>query len=137
VCEVDENNYLLSVTERTHIVKSSDGALYTEDGLNYRLLPENALVSMNMWGFTPSFVDSLEAGFPAFLEKAVAENPLKGEYFLPSVVSGLLDKDAATVQVLPSRDRWYGVTYQEDKPVVMAALRKMGEDGLYPTPLWP
>ena len=137
VCEVDENSYLLSVTERTHIVKSSDGALYTEDGLNYRLLPENALVSMNMWGFTPSFVDSLEAGFPAFLEKAVAENPLKGEYFLPSVVSGLLDKDAATVQVLPSRDRWYGVTYQEDKPVVMAALRKMGEDGLYPAPLWP
>ncbi|MBQ7305400.1 MAG: nucleotidyltransferase, partial [Clostridia bacterium] len=137
VCEVDENSYLLSVTERTHIVKSSDGALYTEDDVNYRLLPENALVSMNMWGFTPSFVQSLEDGFPAFLEKAMAENPLKAEYFLPSVVSGLLDKDAATVQVLPSRDRWYGVTYQEDKPVVMAALRKMGEDGLYPAPLWP
>ena len=89
-----------------------------------------------MWGFTPSFVRSLQEGFPAFLEKAVQENPLKAEYFLPSVVSALLDKSAATVQVLPSHDRWYGVTYKEDKPVVVAALRRLAEEGLYPTPLW-
>lgn len=136
VCETDAEGNLISVTERTHIIKSSDGPLYTEDGATYHLLPDTALVSMNMWGFTPSFVDALEAGFPAFLEKAVKENPLKGEYFLPSVVSDLLAKDQAAVQVLPSRDRWYGVTYQEDKPVVKAALRAMGESGLYPTPLW-
>lgn len=136
VCQVDNEGHLISVTERTHIIKSCDGPLFTEDGETYRLLPEDALVSMNMWGFTPGFVDALEKGFPAFLEQAIAENPLKGEYFLPSVVSSLLAEDAATVQVLPSRDRWYGVTYQADKPVVMAALAKMGEDGLYPTPLW-
>lgn len=136
VCQVDEDGHLISVTERTHIIKSCDGPLFTEDGETYRLLPEDALVSMNMWGFTPGFVDALEKGFPAFLEQAIAQNPLKGEYFLPSVVSSLLAEDAATVQVLPSRDRWYGVTYQADKPVVMAALAKMGEDGLYPTPLW-
>ena len=64
------------------------------------------------------------------------ENPLKGEYFLPSVVSALLDRNTATVQVLPSHDRWYGVTYKEDKPVVVAALRRLAEEGLYPTPLW-
>ena len=136
VCEVDKDGYLLSVTERTHIISSCDGALYTEDGQTYRLLPEDALVSMNMWGFTPSFVRSLQEGFPAFLEKAVRENPLKAEYFLPSVVSALLDRNAATVQVLPSHDRWYGVTYKEDKPVVVAALRRLAEEGLYPTPLW-
>lgn len=136
VCQVDEGGHLISVTERTHIIKSCDGPLFTEDGETYRRLPEDALVSMNMWGFTPGFVAALEKGFPAFLEKALVENPLKGEYFLPSVVSGLLAADAATVQVLPSRDRWYGVTYQADKPVVMAALAQMGQDGLYPTPLW-
>lgn len=136
VCEVDKNGCLLSVTERTHIISSCDGALYTEDGQTYRLLPEDALVSMNMWGFTPSFVRSLQEGFPAFLNRAMQENPLKAEYFLPSVVSELLNRDAATVQVLPSHDRWYGVTYKEDKPVVVAALRRLAEDGLYPTPLW-
>lgn len=136
VCQVDDGGQLVSVTERTHIIKSCDGALYTEDGETYHLLPENTLVSMNLWGFTPSFVQALEDGFPAFLERTLAENPLKGEYFLPSVVSDLLAKKAATVQVLPSRDRWYGVTYQADKPVVMSALRQMVEDGLYPAPLW-
>ena len=136
VCEVNAEGFLMSVTERTHIISSCDGALYTEDGQTYRLLPEDALVSMNMWGFTPSFVRSLQEGFPAFLEKAVQENPLKAEYFLPSVVSALLDRNAATVQVLPSHDRWYGVTYKEDKPVVVAALRRLAEEGLYPTPLW-
>lgn len=136
VCQVDDGGHLLSVTERTHIIKSCDGPLYTEDGATYHRLAEETLVSMNLWGFTPSFVQALEDGFPAFLKKALAENPLKGEYFLPSVVSDLLAKDAATVQVLPSRDRWYGVTYQADKPVVMSALRHMGEDGLYPAPLW-
>ena len=136
VCRMDEQGYLESVTERTHIIKTCDGALYTEDGQTYHLLPDNTLVSMNMWGFTPGFVKALEEQFPAFLEKTIHENPLKGEYFLPTVVSHLLDADAATVKVLPSGDRWYGVTYMEDKPQVVAALRKMADDGLYPMPLW-
>lgn len=136
VCQVDEKGMLQSICERTHIIKSSDGALFTEDGLHYELLPESTLVSMNMFGFTPSLADELEAGFPAFLEKALAENPMKSEYFLPTVVGNQLAKGEATVQVLPSQDQWYGVTYQADKPVVMAAVRRMTEDGLYPSPLW-
>lgn len=136
VCEVDEQGMLRSICERTHIVKSSDGALFTEDGEHYELLPADTLVSMNMFGFTPSLAEELERNFPAFLEKALAENPLKGEYFLPTVVGMQLQKDAATVQVLPSHDKWYGVTYQEDKPVVVEALRRMTEEGMYPTPLW-
>ena len=89
-----------------------------------------------MWGFTPSILTELAAGFPAFLEKTIRENPLKGEYFLPTVVGRLLKEDKAVVQVLPSRDKWYGVTYQADKPVVMDALRRMSGEGLYPAPLW-
>lgn len=136
VCEVGEDGLLKSICERTHIIKTCDGALFTEDGQHYELLPEGTLVSMNMFGFTPSLAEELEKGFPAFLEKTMAENPLKGEYFLPTVVGNQLAKGEATVEVLPSRDKWYGVTYQDDKPVVMAALRQMAEEGLYPAPLW-
>ena len=92
---------------------------------------------MNMWGFTRSFLDEAEARFPAFLDKALAENPLKGEYFLPSVVDQLIREGRAEVQVLPSEDKWYGVTYREDKPAVTAAIAAMTEGGLYPEELWP
>lgn len=136
VCTVSEEGLLTDIRERTHIIGSCDGPLYTEDGETYHRLPEDALVSMNLWGFTPGFADSLAQGFPAFLEKALKENPLKAEYYLPTAVSELLNRDAATVRVLLSRDRWYGVTYQEDKPVVKDALQRMTAEGLYPTPLW-
>ena len=136
VCAVDEQGCLTDVTERTHIIKTCDGPLFTEDGQHYELLPEDCLVSMNMWGFTPSILTELAAGFPAFLDKTIRENPLKGEYFLPTVVGRLLREDKAVVQVLPSQDKWYGVTYQADKPVVMEALRRMSGEGLYPAPLW-
>jgi len=136
VCTMDEKGFLQTICERTHIISTSDGPLFTEDNQHYEKLSEDTLVSMNMFGFTPSMADSLAEGFPAFLEKAMDENPLKAEYFLPSVVESMLRNDAATVQVLPSQDRWYGVTYQADKPQVMAALRKMTEDGLYPCPMW-
>ena len=136
VCTVDGQGCLQDVTERTHIISTCDGPLFTEDGRHYELLPEDCLVSMNMWGFTPSILEELAAGFPAFLEKTIRDNPLKGEYFLPTVVSGMLRADRAVVQVLPSRDKWYGVTYQADKPVVMEALRRMSGEGLYPVPLW-
>lgn len=136
VCEVDENGFLRDICERTHIVRCCDGALYTENGTTYHLLPQNAPVSMNMWGFTPSILDELAAGFGPFLDEAEQENPLKAEYFLPTVVDGMLKRGEATVQVLMSGDRWHGVTYQADKPVVMAALRGLAEDGMYPNPLW-
>lgn len=136
VCSMDDEGFLTTVTERTHIIATCDGPMYTEDGSTYHRLPEDTLVSMNMFGFTPSLLTEMETGFPVFHAKALQDNPMKGEYFLPGVVNGMLDRDAATVKVLESRDRWYGVTYREDKPQVMAALKKMAEDGLYPTPLW-
>ncbi len=136
VCSVNGDGELTTVTERTHIIGSCDGPLYTEDGETYRRLPADTPVSMNMFGFTPSLIAEMEKTFPLFLQKTAAENPLKGEYFLPGVVNGMLDRGAAAVQVLPCTDRWYGVTYHEDKPTVTAALRKMADEGLYPTPLW-
>ena len=94
------------------------------------------LVSMNMWGFTRSILDEIKAEFPAFLEKGLKENPMKCEYFLPSVVSNLLESERATVQVLESEDKWYGVTYKEDKPVVVEAIQALKDAGEYPQKLW-
>ena len=91
---------------------------------------------MNFWGFTPSIMTELGAGFPAFLDQALAENPLKGEYFLPTVVNNLLKAGKAQVTVFSSQDRWYGVTYREDKPVVENAIRSMIAAGKYPERLW-
>lgn len=136
VCTVDGNDFLTDIHERTHIIKTVDGALYTEDEQTYHKLPEDALVSMNLWGFTPGILDALAEDFAAFLSEQVPSNPLKAEIYLPAVVSRLLREDKATVRVLPSPDKWYGVTYQADKPVVKAALLRMAEEGLYPRPLW-
>ena len=91
---------------------------------------------MNLWGFTRSFLDEAQARFPAFLDRTLAENPLKGEYFLPGVVTQLLEEGRARVKVLPSDDRWHGVTYREDRPEVVAALADMTARGLYPEELW-
>ena len=136
VCSVNEQDYLTGVVERTHIISTSDGALYSEDLQTYHRIPDGTLVSMNMWGFTTSYLDALVSGFPAFLEETIANNPLKGEYFLPTVVNNLLTAGRCDVKVLPSHDKWYGVTYKEDKQVVQDALRTMSEEGLYPIPLW-
>ena len=137
VCQVNGEGFLESVVERTKIEKQADGVIrFTEDGSTWMCLPEKTTVSMNMWGFTPSFAAESEARFPAFLDKALAENPMKGEYFLPSTVSALLAEDKATVKMLYSPDKWYGVTYAADKPVVVAALKTMTEQGLYPDGLW-
>ena len=137
VCQVNGDGFLESVVERTKIEKQADGVIrFTEDGSTWMCLPEKTTVSMNMWGFTPSFAAESEARFPAFLDKALAENPMKGEYFLPSTVSALLAEDKATVKMLYSQDKVYGVTYAADKPVVVGALKTMTEQGLYPDGLW-
>ena len=137
VCETDANDMLLSVTEHTHIEKDGDGARYTEDGgETWDELDRYSPVSMNLWGFTREFIDEAWAGFPRFLDRALSENPLKAEYYLPSVVTELINGDKATVKVLHSADKWYGVTYKEDKSTVMQALKKMHECGVYPQNLW-
>lgn len=137
VCKIDADNELTAVTERTRIEKRGNGIAYTEDeGRTYTELADDTIVSMNMWGFTRSILDEIEAGFPAFLEEGLKTNPMKCEYFLPTVVSNLLEADKASVAVLTSADRWYGVTYKEDKPVVEAAIQKLKDDGLYPADIW-
>ena len=136
VCYADENGYLTEVIERTRIEKYEGGIHFTEDGENWVDLGEDTIVSMNMWGFTPSFLDEIEKGFAAFLDNAFKTNPLKGEYFLPSVVSQLLAEEKARVRLLSSADKWYGVTYKEDKPVVVNALAEMRNSGIYPQNLW-
>ena len=135
VCEV-ENGLLTGVTERTKIFKRGENAAFTEDGETFTELSGDALVSMNFWGFTPHFLDVIWARFPAFLDKALAENPIKGEFFLPLAVSQLIGGKKATVTVLTSPDKWYGVTYAADKPAVVAALRRMTDEGKYPDGLW-
>ena len=136
VCYTNEEGYLTEVIERTRIEKQADGIRFTEDGENWVDLADDTIVSMNMWGFTPSFLDEIEKGFAAFLDNAFKTNPLKGEYFLPFVVQTLLTADQATVKVLTSADKWYGVTYAADKPVIVAALREKTAEGLYPDGLW-
>lgn len=137
ICEVNDRGELVSVTERTRIEKKEQGAAYTEDeGATWVDLPLGTIVSMNMWGFTAGFLGEIEKGFAAFLEKGLKENPLKCEYFLPTVVGSLLHEDRAAVAVLTTADKWYGVTYKEDKPVVENAIRSFKKSGLYPEKLW-
>lgn len=137
VCRKDEKGHLLEITERTHIEKRDGGAAYTEDeGKTWHTLPKGSTVSMNMWGFQTSMLQELKKRFPKFLEKELERNPLKCEFFLPTVVGELLQEDKVIVDVLTSTDRWYGVTYQEDKQTVVDAIRDMKEQGLYPRHLW-
>lgn len=137
VCTMNENGELVSIHERTRIEKRDGGIAFTEDdGATWTSLPSDTIVSMNMWGFTESILKELKAGFPAFLKEGLKVNPLKCEYFLPTVVSNLKEDGKAAVAVLTSKDKWYGVTYKEDKPVVMEAMKRMKENGIYPEELW-
>ena len=136
VCEETADHFLTQVTERTKIEKGEPPRYTEDDGKTWTGLSADTIVSMNMWGFTRSFLDEALARFPAFLDKTLAENPEKGEYFLPTVVSQLIDEGKARVKVLRSEDKWYGVTYREDKPTVTAAIAEKTAAGLYPDRLW-
>ena len=137
ICDLNDAKELVAVHERTRIEKRNGGIAYSEDdGATWTEVDPETLVSMNMWGFTRSILDEIKAEFPAFLEKGLKENPMKCEYFLPSVVSNLLESERATVQVLESEDKWYGVTYKEDKPVVVEAIQALKDAGEYPQKLW-
>ena len=136
ICVADEKGYLAEVTERTRIEKYENGIHFTEDGENWVDVPADTTVSMNMWGFMPSFLDEINARFSAYLDKALPENPLKCEYFLPLPIAQLIKEQKASVKILTSPDRWYGVTYAADKPMVVAALKAMTDEGKYPDGLW-
>lgn len=136
ICEVNEQGYLHKINERTHIEKIGHQAVYKEGDKTPIVIPSGSTVSMNMWGFTSSILKELENKFSHFLEETIQSNPEKGEYFLPNVVGELIQENKARVRVLKTQDKWYGVTYKEDRPVVVNALLNMKNTGVYPEDLW-
>ena len=121
VCTPDDKGYLADIVERLKIEKYEGGIHFTEDdGATWEDLQEDTIVSMNMWGLTPGFLELVEKQFPDFLENQVPANPMKAEFLLPRSVDKLLKEDKLTVKVLTSADKWYGVTYAADKPIVVA-----------------
>ncbi len=130
VCVTDENNYLTEITERTKIIRRGE-KVYYEDFEEPVELDENAIVSMNCWCFAPQILPRLQSRFTEFF-KTVKDNPMKAEFFLPFAVSDMLDDKECSVEVLTTHDKWFGVTYKEDRPIVVNALDNMKKEGLYP-----
>lgn len=136
VCEINDKMQLTNITERTKIKQQEGKIVYTEnDGESYTEIPENSTVSMNFWGFVPKMLEELENRFAAFLDQNQA-NIQKAEYFLPFVVNELIQEKKAVVTVLKTSEKWYGVTYKEDRERVAAAFEAMTESGKYPKGLW-
>ena len=131
VCELDADSMLTGITERTSIGIDGEGIYFTEGGERCALDPET-VVSMNLWGFPKSYIDECNKRFSTFLEKNLPVNPEKCEYYMPSVISELLSEDKIDVKVLDNTDKWYGVTYKEDKPAVVEAFRALVANGIYP-----
>ncbi len=135
VCLVDEGGYLVEIHERTRIEKHGAAAEYSEDGgMTWNEISMDSLVSLNMWGFTPSIFDALEAMFARFLQETGSlEEP---EFFLPEAVNNLLKAKKARVRVLPTNERWVGMTYRADKPTVEQYIHQLVRQGVYPERLW-
>ena len=135
VCKLDDNGNLAGVDERFKIMWRDGAVEYEEDGAWHKVAPD-ATVSMNMWGFTPSLLQEIEDGFPAFLDAALKDDRIKAEYLLPMKIDELLKDGKAVVKVLPTEERWFGITYKEDKDQVTASVQSMKDRGLYPETLW-
>lgn len=134
VCEVDGKGYLRKIDERTHIQRI-DGIIKYKDPENYWFeLPENAIVSMNMWGFTPDYFEHSEKYFIKFLESNIGNH--NAEYFIPVMVEHLISNNKADVKVLDTPSQWFGVTYAEDRPQVVSKLKELHQKGIYPEKLW-
>ena len=137
ICVTDDDGYLVEIAERTKIVKTEKAAAFTEDdGETWTEVALDTPVSMNMWAFSPSIIGELQAAVDRFFAEEVEKNPLKSECFLPIEVDKLLKAGKATVEVLHSADKWFGVTYKEDKPFVMESIRNLKDAGVYPDVLW-
>lgn len=136
VCKLDDNRFLTRIDECYGIEKHEGGIRYPAPEGGWIELAPDTTVSMNILGFKPSFIKEIQTRFPKFLDKALATNPMKGEFVLPMMVEELISEKTATMKVLSSEDRWYGVTYSGDKPAVVAALRRMTQEGMYPDGLW-
>ncbi|HAB59791.1 MAG TPA: nucleotidyltransferase [Lachnospiraceae bacterium] len=137
VCDVNEEGFLTEITERTKIERFPDGAKYFDSEQEvWEDIPFDKTVSMNLWGFKEDIMKELEEEFNRFLETEVSINPTKSEFFLPTVVQHMIEKQKVQVKVLNSDDKWFGVTYREDKEVVQKEIAKLKEQGVYPTNLW-
>ena len=134
VCKVDENGYLADIVETSNIEKYKDGAAVRKEE-EYQPIDIESSVSMNMWGLTPEFFQILESGFEEFVANTPADN-LKAEYLLPTIIGGLLAEKKLAVRVLTSKDKWFGVTYKEDKDSVVSELQALIRDGVYPEKLF-
>lgn len=135
ICSVDNDGYLMEVHERTQIKSFNDVAMYTEDNKTWIELPKGSIVSMNIWGFTPNIFSHLQTEFCKFLEQSKVA-PIKTEFFLSGFVHDLIQQGQTKVKVLSTKEQWYGVTYQEDKPAVKEAIGNMIQQGIYPKSLW-
>ncbi|MFT4145900.1 MAG: sugar phosphate nucleotidyltransferase [Mobilitalea sp.] len=137
VCDVSTDGKLMGIVERTKIEKHGEEAVYSLDGgSTWKELRSDSTVSMNLWGFNPSIMKELETAFVRFLDEEIQSNPLKSEFFLPAVVQQLLEQEKAEVQVHKSQDKWFGVTYKEDKDKVAEAIKELKKLKVYPQHLW-
>jgi choline kinase len=134
ICETDSDNHLTGVVERTQIQRIDGAVKYKDDNGEWVAIGDNTPVSMNMWGFTPDYFDYSEKQFVEFLKENAGNH--KAEFFIPLVVNNLIVDKKATVKVLDTPSKWFGVTYAEDRPGVVAKLQKLADDGVYPSPLW-
>lgn len=133
VCEIDDNNFLKEIHERTNIKKEGEEVFFTKDGNSYKL-NEDSIVSMNFWGFKPEIFEKIESGFKAFLHDNISDP--KSEYYIPALVDDLINSHKSRVKVLTSNSSWFGVTYREDKEHVVKAVENLVENGFYPGNLW-
>lgn len=132
ICET-ENGYVTQIDETRGIEHGKDGKIIDAEGHE---ITEGTIVSMNFWGFTEKMMDEMVSGFPVFLDNDVVNDPMKAEYLLPVEVGRLLGEGKCRVRVLETADKWYGVTYKEDKEIVTEAFKKMKKEGKYPQKLW-
>ena len=136
VCNQTSEGYLSDIQERTKIQINDGRIQFTEDDITWQDIPCGTLVSMNFFGFTGPFLNELEERFPKAFEHILKTNPIKGEFYVPLVVGELIKENKARVRVLPTNEQWYGVTYRDDKPLIIEAMKKKKADGEYPDDLW-
>lgn len=136
VCRLDDKGYLAKIVETRGIEKHEGGIRMPFETGGWVPLDPKTTVSMNLWGFMPSVMEEIGSRMPAFLDRALEENPMKGEFLLPTMIEQLIREGTVSVKVLASADRWFGVTYAEDKPLVVQALRELTLAGQYPDGLW-
>ncbi len=134
LCEIDKEGFLISIIERTHIFRKDASVVYEDEQGTLHSVKDNPLVSMNMMGFTPAIFPALQRYFMDFLQTE-GQN-VKAEFFLPSVLNRLIHSDHTRVQIIPTNESWFGVTYKEDKAIVKDKIRQLIEKSLYPPRLW-